>query len=164
MKKILLLNGFVFFFSITLFSQSFNQDKIALANFIKRKYISQPWAGVEIFRDYENIYLVSLVKLNPTLYKTDNEMVRVAEVKSRSQANQFLNGSYISSETIIPTTEKVSKKNSSTIQDVSDIIKETSMGFVNSMELISTFISETDSNQKVFIYIKTLDKLKKGRK
>jgi argonaute-like protein implicated in RNA metabolism and viral defense len=129
-----------------------------------REYFSLPWAGVKIFLDYENKYLISLVELNSTLYDTENKMVRVAETKSRSQANQFLNGSYISSETIIPTTEKVSKKNSSTVQDVSDIIKETSMGFVNSMELIASFYSEIDSNQKVFIYIKTLDKLKKGRK
>jgi hypothetical protein len=163
MKKILLLNGLVFLFSISVFSQSFNQDKIALANFIEREYISQPWAGVKIFRDYENKYLISLVKLNPTLYKTENEMVRVAEVKSRSQANQFLNDPYITSETII-ITENKSKENSGTAQLIEDAIRDRAIGFTNSMELISTFISETDSNQKVFIYMKTLDKLKKGRK
>jgi hypothetical protein len=90
-------------------------------------------------------------------------MVRVAEVKSRSQANQFLNDPYITSETII-ITENKSKENSGTAQLIEDAIRDRAIGFTNSMELISTFISETDSNQKVFIYMKTLDKLKKGRK
>jgi len=164
MKKIFFLNSILLLFSSTLFSQSFNQDKIALTNFITRMYNSQPWYGVKIFLDYENKYLISLVELNPANYKSENEMVRVAEIKSRSQVNQFLNGSYITSETIIPTTEKVSKKNPSSVEDVREVIKETSIGYVSSMELISTFISETDSNKKVFIYLKLLEKLKKDVK
>ena len=164
MKKIFLFYSLIFLFKISLFSQSYNQDKIALTNFINRMYNSQPWSGVKIFLDYENKYLISLVELNPGNYKTENEMVRVAEIKSRSQVNQFLNGSYITSETIIPTTEKVSKKNPSSVEDVREVIKETSMGYVSSMELISSFNSETDSNKKVFIYLKLLEKLKKGGK
>jgi hypothetical protein len=127
-------------------------------------YNSQPWSGVKVFLDYENKYLISLVELNPANYKTENEMVRVAEIKSRSQVSQFLNGSYITSETIIPTTEKLSKNNSSSVEEVSEVIKETSIGYVSSMELISTFISETVSNRKVFIYLKLLEKLKKDAK
>ena len=91
-------------------------------------------------------------------------MVRVAEIKSRSQVNQFLNGSYITSETIVPTTDSVSKKNPSSVEDVKEVIKETSIGYVSTMELISTFISEADSNRKVFIYLKLLEKLKKDVK
>lgn len=147
-----------------LFSQSYNSEKIALTNFITRMYNSQPWSGVRVFLDYENKYLISLVELNPANYKFENEMVRVAEIKSRSQVNQFLNGSYITSETIVPTTDSVSKKNSSSVEDVKEVIKETSIGYVSTMELISTFISETDSNKKVFIYLKLLEKLKKDIK
>jgi len=127
-------------------------------------YNSQPWSGVKVFLDYENKYLISMIELNPANYKTENEMVRVAEIKSRSQVNQFLNGSYITSETIIPTTEKVSKKNPSSIEDVREIIKETSIGYVNSMELISAFISEDEPAKKVFIYLKLLEKLNKKTK
>ena len=123
-------------------------------------YNDQPWIGVKVFLDYNNKYLISLVELNTSNYKSENELVRVAEIKSRSQVNQFLNGSYISSETIIPTTEKHAKNNSGSIEDVTEVIKETSMGYVSSMELISTFISELDSNKKVFIYLKLLEKLK----
>jgi hypothetical protein len=120
-------------------------------------YNNQPWIGVKVFIDYENKYLISLVELNHSKYNTENEIVRVAEIKSRSQVNQFLNGSYITSETIIPTTEKVSKKNSSSVEDVKEIIKETSIGYVSSLELVNTFISEADTNKKVFIYLKLLE-------
>lgn len=157
MKKIIITSCIFLIFCSPLFSQSFNQDKIALTNFISRMYNNQPWIGVKVFLDYENKYLISLVELNHSKYNTENEIVRVAEIKSRSQVNQFLNGSYITSETIIPTTEKVSKKNSSSVEDVKEIIKETSIGYVSSMELVSTFISEADTNKKVFIYLKLLE-------
>lgn len=164
MRKFFLLNSILLLFSSILFPQSFNQDKISLTNFVTRMYNSEPWSGVKVFFDYENKYLISLVELNPTNYKNDNEMVRFAEIKSKSQVNQFLNGSYLTSETIIPTTEKVAKKKSSSVEDVLEVIKETSIGYVNSMELISTFISKKDSNKKVFIYIKLLEKLSKDVK
>ncbi len=147
-----------------LFSQSYNSEKIALTNFITRMYKNQPWSGVKVFLDYENKYLISLVELNTANYKTENEMVRVAEIKSRSQVSQFLNGSYITSETVIPTTDSVSKKNPSSVEDVKELIKEISIGYVSTMELISTFISETDYNRKVFIYLKLLEKQKKDVK
>ncbi|WP_304238624.1 hypothetical protein [Jiulongibacter sediminis] len=162
-KYIYLLTILILSFS-NLFSQSYNSEKIALTNFITRMYNSQPWSGVRVFLDYENKYLISLVELNPANYKSENEIVRVAEIKSRSQVNQFLNGSYITSETIVPTTDSVSKKNPSSVEDVKEVIKETSIGYVSSMELISTFISEPDSNRKVFIYLKLLEKLKKDVK
>jgi len=164
MKKYIYLLTILMLSFHNLFSQSYNSEKIALTNFITRMYNSQPWSGVKVFLDYENKYLISLVELNPANYKTENEMVRVAEIKSRSQVSQFLNGSYITSETIIPTTEKLSKNNSSSVEEVSEVIKETSIGYVSSMELISTFISETVSNRKVFIYLKLLEKLKKDAK
>lgn len=95
-KYIYLLTILILSFS-NLFSQSYNSEKIALTNFITRMYNSQPWSGVRVFLDYENKYLISLVELNPANYKSENEIVRVAEIKSRSQVNQFLNGSYITS-------------------------------------------------------------------
>ena len=147
-----------------MYAQSYNQDKIALTSFITRMYKQEPWSGVKVFLDYENKYLISLVSLVPSNYNSENAMTRVAEVKSRSQANQFLNGSYISSETIIVTTEKTAKNNSGSVDDVSDVIKETSMGFVESMELITTFNAEDGSGKKVFIYIKQLEKLNKKKK
>ena len=94
MKKLFLLISLFLLIKPPTFSQSFNSENIAMRNFITRMYNSQPWSGVKVFLDYENKYLISLVELNPANYKTENEMVRVAEIKSRSQVSQFLNGSY----------------------------------------------------------------------
>ena len=161
MKKFINLIMFLMLTYCNVFSQSYNSEKNALTNFITRTYNSQPWSGVRVFLDYENKYLISLVELNPANYNTENEMVRVAEIKSRSQANQFLNGSYISSEIIVLTSDSVSDKNSSSVEDVKEVIKETSIGYISNLELISTFISEANVNRKVFIYLKLLEKLNK---
>lgn len=164
MKKYIFLFLILLFSFFNLFSQSYNSEKTALTNFITRMYNNQPWSGVKVFLDYDNKYLISLVELNISNYKSENAMIRVAEIKSRSQVNQFLNGSKITFETIIPTTDKISKGNSSSIEDVTIVIKETSIGYVSSMELLSAFISESESNKKVFIYIKLLEKLNKDVK
>ena len=82
-------------------SQSFNQEKTALTNFIIRMYKSEPFTGVKIFLDYENKYLVSIVKLNSSSYNNENTLNRVAEVKAKAQVNQFMNGSYITLESIV---------------------------------------------------------------
>lgn len=164
MKKIIVVISIFLLSTTPIFSQSFNQNKISLTNFITRMYNSQPWSGVKVFTDYENKYLISLVELNPVNYATENQMVRVAEIKSRSQVSQFLNGSYITSETIVPVTDSVSKNNPNSVEDVVDVIKETSIGYVSSMELISTFVSENNTNRKVFIYLKLLEKIKNNVK
>jgi hypothetical protein len=157
-KYVYLLTLLILSFS-KLYSQSYNSEKIALTNFITRTYNSQPWSGVRVFLDYENKYLISLVELNPANYNSENSMIRVAEIKSRSQANQFLNGSYITSETIVLTSDSISNKNLSSLEDIKEVIKETSIGYISTLELISTFISEANVNRKVFIYLKLLEKL-----
>lgn len=42
-------------------SQSYNQEKITLTNFLVRMYKSTPFEGVKVVADYENNYLVSVV-------------------------------------------------------------------------------------------------------
>jgi hypothetical protein len=161
MKKVLLLISIFLFIKSQSFSQSYNQDKIALTNFISRMYEQEPWSGVKVFLDYENKYLLSVVTLNPSNYPSESSMFRVAEIKSRAQSNQFLNGSYISLETIIKS-ERASKKNSNSVDEINDIIRETSFGFVESMELITSF--STEKNSKVFVYLKLLEKISKKNK
>ncbi|MEI8111337.1 MAG: hypothetical protein WCH59_10135 [Chitinophagia bacterium] len=165
MKKI------VFLFTIQLllcltdtFCQSFNQEKVALTNFIIRMYKTEPFTGVKVFLDYENKYLISLVKLSPKNYNSESDMNRVAEVKAKSLVNQFINGSYITSESIITTTETTSRKNSAAVEDVIETITESSMGYVNALEHISTFTDEKEPDKKVFIYLRELEKIKKKKK
>ena len=88
------------------FSQSYNQEKTALTNFLVRMYENAPFDGVKAVEDYDNAYLMSVVKLDKTKYKTDAALNRVAQVKAMSQASRFFNGSDITDDIIIRTTEK----------------------------------------------------------
>lgn len=144
-------------------SQSFNQEKTALTNFIIRMYKSEPFTGVKIFLDYENKYLVSIVKLNGSSINNENTLNRVAEVKAKAQVNQFMNGSYITLESIVTTTSTVSKNNSTNMSELTEIIKESSIGYVDNIEHVSTFSDEIDTNYKVFIYLRELGKIKKKK-
>jgi len=126
-------------------------------------YKSEPFTGVKVFLDYENKYLVSIVKLNSASYSNESTMNRVAEVKAKAQINQFINGSYITLETIVTTTSSTSKKNSNSITEVNEIIKESSIGYVDNIEHVSTFSDELEVNHKVFVYLRELEKIKKKK-
>lgn len=164
MKKILFFCTLLLIGTLTsAYCQSYNQEKVALTNFIIRMYKNEPFTGVKVFLDYENKYLISLVKLSPGNYSSENDMTRVAEVKAKAQVNQFINGSYITAESIITTTETTSRKNSAAVQDVMETITESSMGYVNALEHISTFTDEKEPDKKVFIYLRELEKIKKKK-
>ena len=155
MKKKSVISFIFIFLSLGAFSQSYNQDNIALANFITRMYNHEPFSGVKIFLDYKNKYLLSVVSLIPGSFSSENALIRTAEVKSRAQANQFLNNSYISSESIIVNPEN---PNSKITPSVIETIRESSYGFVESMQLITNFMDES-SGKKVFIFAKILEKI-----
>lgn len=164
MKKMFFLCTLLLIGSLTsAYCQSYNQEKVALTNFIIRMYKNEPFTGVKVFLDYENKYLISLVKLSPGSYHSENDMTRVAEVKAKALVNQFINGSYITAESIITTTETTSRKNSAAVQDVMETITESSMGYVNALEHISTFTDEKEPDKKVFIYLRELEKIKKKK-
>ena len=77
------------------FSQSINDDKIALTNFIKRMYNSAPFEGVKVIDDYDHQYFISVLSLEKAKYTNEAMMNRVAQVKGQSQANIFFNGSRV---------------------------------------------------------------------
>jgi hypothetical protein len=81
MKYLLLL--LLIIFSFPSFSQSINDDKVSLSNFLKRMYISNPFEGVKILDDYDHQYLVSVVNLDKTKYTNQSVMNRVAQVKAQ---------------------------------------------------------------------------------
>ncbi|MEI8203192.1 MAG: hypothetical protein WCH34_09290 [Bacteroidota bacterium] len=137
--------------------QGFNDDKVALTNFIKRMYTNSPFEGVRVVEDYDNKYLLSIVSLEKAKYTSNSIMTRVAQTKSQSQANTFFNGSTVSSDFIIRTTEQKqdSSKTKSTIETI-ESIKENSIGFVNGMELLTNFDIE-EGKRMLFIYFKKMN-------
>lgn len=141
------------FISSNCFSQSLNQDKTALTNFIKRMYNSVPFEGVKVIDDYDHQYFISVLSLEKAKYPSEAIMFRVAQVKGQSQANTFFNGSTISSDLVIRTTDKENTTSTETIES----IKENAIGFVKSMELLTNF-DNTDGKRTVFIFYKEMTK------
>jgi hypothetical protein len=156
MKITILL--YVLFVNGIYFSQSFNSDKTAFSNFIKRMYTSSPFDGVKIVDDYDHQYLISVISLEKAKYSSESTMNRVAQVKAQSQANTFLNGSTISMDMVIRTTEtKDSTQNSKTFTESVETIKENSTGFTQGMEQLTNF-DNSDNLRKVFVYCREMKK------
>ena len=133
------------------FSQSYNQEKTALTNFLVRMYENAPFDGVKAVEDYDNAYLMSVVKLDKTKYKTDAALNRVAQVKAMSQASRFFNGSDITDDIIIRTTEKADGTSDT---EIIENIREHSAGYVKQLEHLTNF--SAPDGQQVFIFITPL--------
>lgn len=137
------------------YSQGFNEDKTSLSNFIKRMYNKTQFEGVKVIDDYNHNYFISLVVLEKAKYSSSSTMNRVAQVKARQQANTFFNGSTISSDFVIRTTEsKDSIKSHTTIETI-ESIKESSLGFVEGLELLINFDTE-EGKRMVFIFFREM--------
>jgi hypothetical protein len=155
MKKILFT--LLITFSTSSYSQSINDDKTSVTNFIKRMYNSAPFEGVKVIDDYDHQYFISVLSLEKGKYPNEAMMNRVAQVKGQSQANIFFNGSTISSDLVIKTTENKSTDKPSTAVETIESIKENAVGFVKSMELLTNF-DNTDGKRMVFIFYKEMNK------
>lgn len=154
MKTIILF--LVLISCLTAKSQSFNEDKTAFSNFLKRMYNSSPFEGVKIVDDYDHQYLVSVISLEKAKYTSESVMNRVAQVKAQSQASTFLNGATVSMDMIITTKEtQDSTNNVTTIVETVEEIKQNSVGFSQGLELI-TNINDSDGLKMVFIYMRAI--------
>ena len=149
----------LFFGSMSSYAQSFNEEKTSMVNFLKRMYNSSPFEGVKIVDDYDHQYLVSVLSLDKTKYTSTSIMNRVAQVKAQSQANNYLNGSTISSDLIIKTTEQKNGEKSSTVVETIESIKENAIGFSQGLELLNNFEDEK-TKRIVFIYYREITKKK----
>ena len=146
------------FIALSSYSQSINDDKISVTNFIKRMYNAAPFEGVKVIDDYDHQYFISVLSLEKGKYPNEAMMNRVAQVKGQSLANIFFNGSTISSDLVIKTTEnKIADKSTATAVETIESIKENALGFVKSMELLTNF-DNSDGKRMVFIFYKEMTK------
>ncbi len=136
-------------------AQSFDQERIALAKFIERMYNSSPFEGCRIVDDYDNSYLLSVVELDKSRYKTSSVMNRIAQVKSQRNAGEFFNGSQSYSEITIRTPKSEEKGGSKEITETYEIIRTNSTGFVQQMALLTSF--ESNESMSVFIFYKKIN-------
>jgi hypothetical protein len=142
MKYIFTIVTILLFSSV--FSQSFNEDKTAFTNYVKRMYASAPFDGVKIIEDYDHQYLVSV-------------MNRVAQVKAQSQVNTYLNGASIDMNTIIRTTETTENNQTKSVTESIEQIKQNSTGFSQGLELLTNF-ENSDSKKMVYVYMREIKK------
>lgn len=155
MKKVLLLSIMAIVAFVSSFAQSYNQERIALENFLVRMYKNAPFEGVKIVSDYNNTYLLSVVLVKKS--GSESTMNRIAQLKSSRQVSQYLNGVISTeSETIIKTTEDV--KEEKTIEEITDIIKENSIGFTKAMEVLKAF-DATDKG-KCYMFFRKVEEMK----
>lgn len=139
--------------SMTAAAQSFNEDKTAFSNFIKRMYTATPFEGVKIIDDYDHQYLISVISLDKAKYNDPSVMNRIAQVKAQSQANTFFNGATISMDMVIKTSEKTTSNSYTTLVEAIESIKQNSSGFTQGLELLSNFDS-ADGKKLVLIYMR----------
>ena len=156
MKRLSLLMAFIVI-QFNANAQSFNEDKTAFSNFLKRMYVATPFEGVKVVDDYEKQYLISVISLDKAKYTSESIMNRVAQVKAQSQASTFLNGANISMDLIINTREVTDTKGQTeSITETMEQIKQNSVGFSKGLELLTNFDS-ADGKKVVFVYMRELD-------
>jgi hypothetical protein len=153
MKYIFTIVTILFLSSV--FSQSFNEDKTAFTNYVKRMYASAPFDGVKIIEDYDHQYLVSVIGIDKAKYTDPSVMNRVAQVKAQSQVNTYLNGASIDMNTIIRTTETTENNQTKSVTESIEQIKQNSTGFSQGLELLTNF-ENSDSKKMVYVYMREI--------
>lgn len=154
--RVVLLIGYLLFLNFNVFSQSYNQEQTALKNFLVRMYKSAPFEGVKVVSDYENDYLLSVVTLKKSANTSESTTNRIAQVKSSRQVSQYINGiTFIDSQTIIYTNPN--QKEEKPIEEMTDMIKENSIGFTKAMEILTVI---SDEQKLCYMFIKKIDQKK----
>lgn len=134
--------------------QSIDEDRVVLGNFVERLYNNSPFEGCRIIDDYDGSYLISVVALDASAYKTKSQLNRMSQIKSQRNAGEFLNGTSTFSEFIITTPKRDVEEGSSDITETLESIKATSAGFVQQMQLLTSF--DDSEGLKVFVFFKSL--------
>ena len=139
--------------SITASAQGFNRERKALSDFLVRMYNNAPFEGVRVVTDYDSSYLVIVLSLDPTKYNSPSAINRVAEVKAMNEASRYFNGSTITSDIIIRTSET---SNGEYETAIIENLRERSMGYVKQLEQLTNF--DGTNGRKVFLFLKELVK------
>ena len=108
---------------------------------------------VNAVNDYDNAYLISVLALDKEKYKNNESVInRVASVKAMAQASRYLNGSNITQDMIIHTTDKADGTSDT---EIIESIHENSVGYVKALEQLTNFIR--NDGKLVFIFITQLN-------
>lgn len=145
---------YIILFSSKIFAQSYDEDRIVLANFVERLYNNNPFEGCRILDDYDNKYLLSVVLLDPSKQKVKSAMNRTAQIKSQRNAGEFVNGTQTYSEFVIKTPKGENNEDVEDLSQTFDVIRSNSTGYIQQMQLLTTF--EDEDHMKVYVFYKEL--------
>lgn len=141
---------FIILLALPCLAQGYSTERTSFTRFLVRMYNNAPFEGVRIVQDYDSTYLMSVLSLDPAKYgSNESAMNRVASVKAMSQASRFFNGSSITDDLIIRTTEDSITGHSTT--EIIESIREHSMGYVQGLEQLTNF--RAADGRQVFIFL-----------
>lgn len=149
MRWIILI--YVVFNALAIKAQSYNSDRVSFTNFLVRMYNNAPFEGVRAVNDYDDAFLISVLALDKEKYKTEAILNRVASVKAMANASRYFNGSNITQDMIIHTTEK---SDGTSDTEIIENIRENSVGYVKALEQLTNF--KRKDGMQVFIFITPL--------
>lgn len=155
MKKRLFNVIMLCFCVVVVNAQSYNSDRVSFTNFLIRMYNNAPFEGVRAVNDYDDAFLISVLALDKEKYKTEAVLNRVASVKATANASRYFNGSNITQDMIIHTTEKADGTSDT---EIIENIRENSVGYVKALEQLTNF--KRKDGLQVFIFITPLSTIK----
>lgn len=142
---------FMMLLALSTNAQSYNSDRVSFTNFLIRMYNNAPFEGVRAVNDYDDAFLISVLALDKEKYKTEAVLNRVATVKAMANASRYFNGSNITQNMIIHTTEK---SDGTSDTNIIENIRENSAGYVKALEQLTNF--RRKDGLHVFIFITPL--------
>ena len=142
---------FMMLLALSTNAQSYNSDRVSFTNFLIRMYNNAPFEGVRAVTDYDDAYLISVLALDKEKYKTEAVLNRVASVKAMANASRYFNGSNITQDMIIHTTERADGTSDT---NIIENIRENSAGYVKALEQLTNF--RRKDGLHVFIFITPL--------
>lgn len=142
---------FMMLLALSTNAQSYNSDRVSFTNFLIRMYNNAPFEGVRAVNDYDDAFLISVLALDKEKYKTEAVLNRVATVKAMANASRYFNGSNITQNMIIHTTEK---SDGTSDTNIIENIRENSAGYIKALEQLTNF--RRKDGLHVFIFITPL--------
>ena len=142
---------FMMLLALSTNAQSYNSDRVSFTNFLIRMYNNAPFEGVRAVNDYDDAFLISVLALDKEKYKTEAVLNRVATVKAMANASRYFNGSNITQDMIIHTTEK---SDGTSDTNIIENIRENSAGYVKALEQLANF--RRKDGLHVFMFITPL--------
>lgn len=142
---------FMMLLALSTNAQSYNSDRVSFTNFLIRMYNNAPFEGVRAVNDYDDAFLISVLALDKEKYKTEAVLNRVATVKAMANASRYFNGSNITQDMIIHTTEKADGTSDT---NIIENIRENSAGYIKALEQLTNF--RRKDGLHVFIFITPL--------